>query len=152
MAGQYGFNATDIDETRIREFGSFDAKTELKAGNFELVGFPSQQALDEYISDINFGRNESHPAVCYGFQIHEDENQQKYELELFFNDLWIDELNSIPMQRKPAFDPSETLPQSGDHISYSFKGFAYMQNWVANTILKIKTGNPDAQITAFTVP
>ena len=75
IAGQYGFNATDLDETSIDSFGAFDAKTELKAGNFELVGFPSKQALDDYISDINFGRNESHPAICYAFQIHEDENK-----------------------------------------------------------------------------
>ena len=90
--------------------------------------------------------------MCYAFKIHEDEKKQKYELELFFNDLWIRELNSVPMQRKPAFDPSEPLPQTGEYVKYSFNGFAYMQNWVANTILKLKTGKDDASITAMTVP
>jgi hypothetical protein len=37
-------------------------------------------------------------------------------------------------------------------LKYSFSGFSYLQNWVANTILKRKTGIDSASIVAMTVP
>jgi ATP-binding cassette subfamily A (ABC1) protein 3 len=35
---------------------------------------------------------------------------------------------------------------------YSYYGFAYLQNWVANTILRVKKDNYDAEIVAMTLP
>jgi hypothetical protein len=35
---------------------------------------------------------------------------------------------------------------------YSYYGFAYMQNWAANTILKFRTDNQYAEIVAMTIP
>jgi len=35
---------------------------------------------------------------------------------------------------------------------FSFAGFVYMQNWVANTILRRTTNKPDASIVAITAP
>ena len=61
------------------------------------MAFASQEELDAYIADVDFGRAEDHPAVCYAFKINEDENKQKYELELFFMDLWLDYLEALPM-------------------------------------------------------
>jgi hypothetical protein len=35
---------------------------------------------------------------------------------------------------------------------FSFYGFAYLQNWAANTVLRSLTGNEAAQIATMTVP
>jgi len=43
------------------------------------------------------------------------------------------------------------MPVPG-YNDFSFEGFVYMQNWVANTILRRKTNKPDASIVVVTVP
>ena len=47
---------------------------------------------------------------------------------------------------------SDVTPVFRQYIYYSFYGFAYLQNWAANTILRHETNNPDAVIAAMTVP
>jgi hypothetical protein len=89
IASSYGINATDIDSADIDAFGDGQSKTDLTPGNFTLVPFDTQEELDEYIAHPEMGFNAERPAVCYAFKIHEDEKKQKYELELFFNDMWI---------------------------------------------------------------
>ena len=44
------------------------------------------------------------------------------------------------------------MPDVDSYVAYQFSGFGYLQNWVANTILKRSTGNPDASIVAMLVP
>ena len=93
-----------------------------------------------------------HPGVCFGFAIKENEAKNKYELELMFNDWWLPMYSGIPMQQMPSADPTAIWPDADSYTSYSWNGFAYLQNWVANTILKRTTGNPDAHIITMTVP
>lgn len=58
----------------------------------------------------------------------------------------------MPNQKMPTADPTSAWPLADDYTDYSWDGFAYIQNWVANTILKRRTNNPDAQIVTMTVP
>ena len=88
--------------------------------------------------------------MCFAFQLTENDN--KFELELFFNDKRPDWSNAIPDQDTPSYAPSQRIPGIDSYIKYSFNGFSYMQNWVANTILKRKTGKDDASIVAMTIP
>ena len=152
IAESYGLNATDVQAGGFEDYNDMSRKATINAGNFSIKRFESNEELDEYIAHPDFGRTADRQAVCYGFKINEDENGQKYELELMFNDMWVRDLRAVPMQRKPAYDPADYLPEIDDYMKYSLQGFAYMQNWVANAILRHKTGNPGAQIAAFTIP
>ena len=58
---------------------------------------------------------------------------------------------SIPNQQLNARLPTQFLPLFADYSLYSWYGFAYMQNWAANSILKRLTTNV-AQIAVMTVP
>ena len=100
-----GFNATEVEEslagqTEFGEYGGFDKHL----GAFEFRAFESQEELDAFIEHEDYGRAEDRPGVCFGFSVTENEAKSKYELELQFNDFWIDDYNSIPLQRNEATD------------------------------------------------
>ena len=78
--------------------------------------------------------------------------QKKFELELFFNDANVLDYKSIPSQDENAVNESDNIPDFRSYVYYSFHGFAYIQNWAANTILRHLTGKKDAVIAAMTVP
>ena len=44
------------------------------------------------------------------------------------------------------------IPQIRSYVYYSYYGFAYLQNWAANIILKHTTGKESAEIVAMTLP
>jgi len=52
--------------------------------------------------------------------------------------------NGIPLQKDKSTDPTAIWPDAESYTAYSWNGFAYLQNWVANTILKRRTNNPNA--------
>ena len=54
------------------------------------------EELEDYIGSDKIGTSEEWEGICYGFKIHENEAKNKYELELFYNDLWPGWLNAIP--------------------------------------------------------
>lgn len=61
-------------------------------------------------------------------------------------------MTAIPNQKQPVWNSYDYSPKIEDYNDYLNSGFGYMQNWVANTILKRKTGIPTASIVAMTVP
>ena len=65
-------------------------------GNFTFKEFASKSDLDDYISSDQIGINPDFDAVCFAFALHENDDKNKYELELFFNDAWPRWLKAIP--------------------------------------------------------
>lgn len=65
-----------------------------KLGELKLKRFGSNEDLDKYISDENYGKAEK-PGICFGFKVMEHAKND-YELELIFNDLPPSFLMSIP--------------------------------------------------------
>ena len=121
-------------------------------GRFELRAFDSQAELDAYIADERIGTSPEWKGVCFAFAVHENDDKNKYELELFYNDLWPGWLRAIPNQKRPVWNSYEFEYNQEEYISYSQSGFTLLQNWVANTILKRSTGLQDASIVAMVVP
>ena len=66
--------------------------------------------------------------------------------------MWPGWLKAIPTQKADASNPYEYSPITESYTEWSRSGFANMQNWVANTILKRKTGVDTASIVTMTVP
>lgn len=73
-------------------------------------------------------------------------------MELFFNDAVVLDYRSIPPQDENAITESQMIPHIRSYSYYSFFGFAYLQNWTANQLLRTKTGNRKAIIATMTVP
>lgn len=120
-------------------------KIQLQDWAYELKQFESKDELFTYISDKDFGTDQK-PAVCFGFTVHEN-SKNDIELELIFNDFYaVTEFQSIPSQRMARVPLYQNIPQIQDYALWEWYGFGYMQNWVANTILKRRTGVDDAKI------
>jgi hypothetical protein len=116
-----------------------------------LKQFESKDELFTYISDKDFGTDQK-PAVCFGFTVHEN-RKNDIELELIFNDFYaVTEFQSIPSQRMARVPLYQNIPQIQDYALWEWYGFGYMQNWVANTILKRRTGVDDAKIVQMSIP
>ena len=75
---------------------SFSSSAAKNVGKFRLQEFESVEELEKYIGSDKIGTSEEWEGICYGFKIHENEAKNKYELELFYNDLWPGWLNAIP--------------------------------------------------------
>ena len=121
-------------------------------GKFKLKAFESQAELDAYIADERVGLDPEVEGVCFAFAVHENEDKNKYELELFYNDMWPGWLRAIPNQKKPVWNSYEYEYNQAEYIDYSQSGFTLLQNWVANTILKRNTGKDEASIVTMVVP
>jgi len=119
---------------------NFISQATRSVGNFTIKEFASKDALDDYISDSRIGSDPEFDGVCFGFTIQENENKNKYELELFFNDMWPSWLTSVPNQKTPVWNSYAYTPAIEEYLQYSQNGFSFMQNWVANTVLKRSTG------------
>ena len=105
-ADEFGINATDTSVIDKGLFGSRSSTIGLlsEIGDFRLQEFESKEALEEYLGDAGLGREEGKDAVCFAFQITENDN--KYELELFFNDKKPGWSNAIPDQTTPSYASS----------------------------------------------
>jgi hypothetical protein len=120
-------------------------------GNFRVQAFASQADFDSYIKAEGYGFDSDKPGVCFGFEIHEN-SESDYELELMFNDVDPGFTRAIPNQKLSAVDPTGQKPNLYEYSHYLLDGYSNMQNWVANAILKRKTGVDDASIATVMTP
>ena len=60
--------------------------------------------------------------------------------------------NAIPSQAADPYDPLAVSQDWGSSIKYENSGYPYLQNLVANVILKKSTGNPEATISTVISP
>lgn len=66
---------------------------------------------------------------------------------MFFNDHYHAKAQwSMPSQKSPATRIYQTIPRIEEYTLWEWYGFGYMQNWVANTVLKRRTGVDNAEI------
>jgi len=77
---------------------NFLSQATKNVGNFTLKEFASKDELDAYISSDKIGIDPEIEGVCFGFSVHE-KSENKFELELFFNDMWPGWMQSIPNQK-----------------------------------------------------
>lgn len=90
--------------------------------------------------------------MCFAFSVSENEEGDKFELELQYNDLWPRDYRAIPSQRRRQWSANSFMPEWDDYELWLNNGFAYLQNWCANAILKRKTGINTASIVTMIVP
>ena len=88
--------------------------------------FENKTALEDYISHAEHGRTKERPGICYGFTVDEDADVNRYELELFFNDLFVNEYKSIPDQKAKAINSYQMVPKVQEYMYYSYYGFGYL--------------------------
>ena len=106
-----------------------------RLGDFRFKEFGSQEEFDSYVQSPDYGLKEEFAGVCFAFSI-KQHAQNSYELDLQFNDQLQSHYQSIPRQSSSHVAQAQFLPAIEEYSKYQWFGFAYMQNWVANMILK----------------
>jgi hypothetical protein len=129
---------TKAYDAQVNKFSGEDRQfTKMSIPNmkFHSKKFKDKKELDDYIAHPDHGKA-NHPGVCFGLTMHEHKKNEKYELELFFNDAAVLDYRSIPPQDEAGAEDANQVPAFRPYAYYSFYGFAYLQNWAANTLLR----------------
>ena len=87
-------------------------------GNFTFKAFESKNHLEEYISSEKVGFDEDFEPICYAFAIHENDERNKYELELFYNDLRPERMQAIPNQKQEVWNSYDFAPKVKAYNDY----------------------------------
>jgi hypothetical protein len=114
--------------------------------------FTKVEMLNYYLAHPDYGFSANRPALCFAFEIKKF-SDTRYELHLHFNDQIITDPYGagIPRQSVAPVDRISNVPDVTSFNKYMKSGYAHVQNWIANTILKMVT-TPDASIQMITVP
>lgn len=95
-----------VDNDLLQEAGGPAPKTSEvnidELGNFEYREFESKDALFAYVKQEGYGWDPELPSICFAFQVTENEDKNKYELEMFFRDQWPVMYNTIPRLDREA--------------------------------------------------
>lgn len=57
-----------------------------RIGFFRFQAFESKEEIDAYVSAPGYGWDTDKPGLCFAIGVTENDDKNKYELELFFND------------------------------------------------------------------
>lgn len=110
-----------------------------KFGAFEFREFESKQAIDEYVSQADYGWNPAKPGLCLGFQVHEN-SASDYELEIFTRSD-----RPASYMATPSLDEDPARLSSNMHIQgfmkYNMSGLNMLAQFLATTLLKRKADN-----------
>ena len=85
--------------------GAPEPTAELSAellGRFTYKEFESQDELFDYVRAPGYGWDEDKPAVCFAYEVHENEAKNKYELELYYRTAWPNMYRTMEWQSEDA--------------------------------------------------
>ncbi|CDW71713.1 UNKNOWN [Stylonychia lemnae] len=111
--------------------------------------FETQEEMQEYMNHEEYEKNQKqYPGLCFGASLNQKYDSE-FELSMHFDDsegIIERTQNNIPNQKNPAFDKYSNTPNFDAYRKYVQQGYSWMQNWVANLILKQATKIDDASI------
>ena len=58
--------------------------------------------------------------------------------------------HNIPSQMNPAVDEYQSKVNQDDYFKYTREGYSFLQNWMANSLLRNLTNKSDAMIVSMT--
>ena len=102
----------------------------------------------------NYTYTSDRPGLCFAFNI-QKHSDSRYEVDLMFNDQMDKDMagSAIPRQGLPAWSPIDPVANIPAFKKYVKEGYSFMQNLIANTILRYATnGTAEASIAMVIVP
>ena len=97
--------------------------------------FEDIEALNKYITDVNYGKPEK-PTICFGIYF-KKKKEKDYTVSLhYFNDFISHGIEDVPNNLKEPNEEMQMGPNMNDIIKYSNDGYIQMMNIIANYILK----------------
>jgi hypothetical protein len=81
-------------------------------------------------------------------------SETDFEYQLFFNDQFMSGTKGqgIPYIPGQVWSETQQAPEGIKTSLFMKNGFAFMQNWMANNVLKFATGNMEATVAIMATP
>ena len=122
--------------------------------NYEVTEFVSKADLFDYIESPDYMVTRDMPGICFAYEVIENAPND-YQIMFYFSDqqmLTAHFAAGMPNQSNPVWAPQNVKADMNSFEWYSRRGYIYLQNMMANQILKLKSGDADASITTMTAP
>ena len=120
--------------------------------NFTVRRFKNHQEMIDYVKAPDYMQSQNNPGLCFGFSI-EENSDDEIDLKLAFSGTFQDpNSQSIPNQLDPAWSEFSVNADFGSYRFYTERGYALVQNWAVNQILRTRTGLPSASIGMTLIP
>lgn len=120
---------------------------------YKILKFNTKQEIFDYVRDPQYAYDDKKPGICFGFDIKKF-SDSRFVVELLFNDQYeIDKAGAgIPNQGEPVWDPINPQTNIGAFNKYMNGGYSFLQNLIANAILRQSVIPQNASIAMITVP
>ena len=117
------------------------------APHFRTMPFATEEDLFDYMTSEYYG-GQGHKGVCFAYSA-EELSYNNYDVKFYFNDLALNSnpfSNGIPSQSNPVWEPNTVKPDMNSFEIYQRRGYSVLHSIMANSILKAKTKDNDANI------
>ena len=98
-----------------------------------------------------YGWDPEIPSLCFAFSVHENEAQDKYEIEWLYRDQW-PEMHMTQLRMDQDAAPYDNYLVMLGYSRAVLNGPNMFQVFAANSILQRQLQNPEAEIVMFTIP
>ncbi|CDW85159.1 abc transporter family protein [Stylonychia lemnae] len=131
---------------------SFNKTLEESVIDFEYMAFKSHDDIIDYIASSDYMLRGGKKGICFGFSVLEN-GSDDIDVKLIFNgNQGETEARQIPLQLTQPWSQYLIKEDKPSYYSYTKQGFSYMQNWIANIVLREKSGKQNATIAMSIVP
>lgn len=103
-------------------------------GRFTYKDFESVDEMFAYVQSEGYGWDPDIPAICFAFQIQENEAKNRYELEWFYRDSW-PTMYATGLRLDRKVEPMSSASILLGYTRVAYNGINMMQVFAANSIM-----------------
>lgn len=116
--------------------------------------YSSRDEIISIIEDSDYEKD-GNPGICFGAAfVESDDTNNRYQINMIFDDITEERSDdsNMPNQRLDPIDEYQRKPNEDAYKMYKLGGYTYLQNIIANSILRIRTANAGAYISMAYAP
>jgi len=106
--------------------------------------FDTLEEIKEYASHPDYEKTSEYTGLCFGMYLQQD-GDIDYKVYMVFDDS-DSEYKNIPRQSFASVDEYRSKADFTNYLMMVRNGYLFLQNWVANEILRAQVGDPKATI------
>ena len=141
----------EIKEKLINESLYFSSK-DFNLTNESFKDFDSEEKMNEYIKNINYGDSDDYPSLCFGISFSHDEEKSEYNYSLhYFENAQDDARYSDVPKSTYLIDPFQSGPDLTSYQKYQTSGYTYIMKLITEYIYSQAIGD-DIKINFGIIP
>ena len=134
---------------------SEELKEELKTSKYliyfdiQIKIFDSLESLNDYVRSDKYDTDDENEGICFGITYNKNNNKYRFKMHFFTTNVFGP---SIPTTNIDSLDPFRTQPDFESYYKYTGGKYLVIQKIIYDIILRIETGNPNAEINLEIIP